>query len=87
LNQVVAQYASGFYQEIIVTGNQLQAKKFPKENIVNGKKIVSRDIDRTNIPENLEITDIGISDPKNPTKITIETNNWSRALWDILPSI
>lgn len=87
LNQVAAQYASGVYQEIVVTGNQIQAKKFPKENIVNGKKVVSRDIDRTNIPENLEITDIGISDPKNPTKITIETNNWSRALWDILPSI
>ncbi len=87
LNQISAQYASGIYEEIVVTDNQIQAKKHSKENIVNGKKVVSRDIDRTNLPVNLEITDVGFSDPKNPTKVTIESNSWSKMLWDSIPSL
>ncbi len=54
---------------------------------MNGKKVVSRDIDRTNLPANLEITDVGFSDPKNPTKVTIESNSWSKMLMDSIPSL
>ena len=80
-------YNSGSYEEIVVSGNELRAKKPVRENIVNGKKVTLRDIDRTKIPENLEITDIGLSDPKNPTKVSIESNSFMQAFWEFLPSL
>lgn len=55
--------------------------------MVNGKETAKRTIDRTNIPENLEITDIGLSDPKNPTKVSIENNDFSKAFWDVAGTI
>lgn len=48
----------------------------------------SRDIDQTLIPANLEITDIGLSDPTNPTKITVKEPGWaSTLLSDLLPTL
>ncbi len=58
-----------------------------RENIVNDKSITYRDVDRARMPENMEITDIGLSDPKNPTKVTISNNNFSNALWEFIPSV
>ena len=68
-------------------GNELLAKKPAVQNIVNGKKISLRDIDRTRIPDNVKITDLTLSDPKNPTKVSVESNDISNALWDFIPSI
>lgn len=88
LNEITANYQSGTYEEILVSGNTIEAKKTPIENIVNNEKIVTRNVDRTILPDNVKITDIGIStDPSNPTKVTIEDLTVSRAFWDIVPSI
>ena len=48
---------------------------------------MSREVDRTTLPDNLKITDIGLSDAKNPTKVTISNTDFSRAFWDIVPSL
>lgn len=87
LNEIVANYNSGSYEEIVVSGNQISAKKPVRENIVNGEKVTLRDVDRTKVPENLEITDIGLSNPENPTKIVIESNSFAQAFWEFLPSL
>lgn len=87
LNEITAQYQSGTYEEIVIIGNQIEVKKKPWiENIVNGKKIVLRDVDRIDGRQNVKITDIGLQ-TQNPTKVTIESNDISTALWDILPSL
>lgn len=44
-------------------------------------------MDRTTLPANVAITDIGLSDPANVTKVTIKNNDWSNAFWDFLPSL
>lgn len=50
--------------------------------------VKSRDVDKTLIPANLEITDIGLSDPSNPTKITIKEPGWASSLVsDLLPTL
>lgn len=87
LNEIQARYESGSYEEIVVTGNRLEAKKPKTTNVVNGKQTISREVDRTTIPDNLEITDIGLSNPKNPTKVTISNTDFSKAFWDFAPSI
>jgi hypothetical protein len=88
LNEITANYQSGTYEEIVVRNNTIEAKRASVENIINGKKIVTRNIDRTILPDNLKITDIGIStDISNPTKVRIDDTTVSRALWDIVPSI
>lgn len=87
INQIMSLYQSGSYEEIVISGHRIEAKKPTTKNMVNGKEIVMRDIDRTNIPENLEITDVGLPDPKNPTKVTIENNDVSNTFWDIVPSL
>lgn len=87
LNQILAGYNSGSYEEIIISWHKVEAKNPVIKQLVAGKEVAKRTIDRTNIPENLEITDIGLSDPKNPTKVTIENNDFSKAFWDIAGSI
>jgi cell division protease FtsH len=88
LNEMTANYESGAYEEIVVRNNMIEAKRPSTENPVNGKMIISRDVDRTILPDNLKITDIGIStNSKNPTKVTIDDTTVSRAFWDIVPSI
>ncbi len=83
LNQIIASYQSGAYEEIIISGHKVEAKNPAIKQLVSGKEVSERTIDRTNIPENLEITDIGFSDPTNPTKVTIKNNDFANAAWDI----
>ena len=87
INYIMSLYQSGSYEEIVISGHRIEAKKPTTKNMVNGKEIVMRDIDRTNIPENLEITDVGLPDPRNPTKVTIENNDVSNTIWEIVPSL
>ncbi len=65
----------------------IEAKKSATKNIVNGKEVTSRDVDRSMIPANLKITDIGLSDPHNPTKVTIKEEGWGKILAESLPSL
>lgn len=88
LNQIVNAYNSGAYEEIVVEGNIIQWKKPIHENVVDSVIIKNREIDQSSIPANLEITDIGLSDPSNPTKITIKEPGWGKQmLVEIVPSL
>lgn len=87
INEIQTRYSSGLYEEIVVTGNKVEAKKPKTTNVVNGREVISREVDRTTLPDNLEITDIGLANPGNPTKITISNTDFSKAFWDIVPSL
>ena len=86
LNEIRQNYQSGSYEELMITGDKIEAKNQAFKNNVSGKEIVKRTIDRTNLPINVAITDIGFSDPSNPTKVVIKNNDWSNALWEFIPS-
>lgn len=88
LNQILSNYASGMYEEIIIQGTNLTAKYPPKENVVNNTKVTSREIDEIILPPNLKLTDIGLSDTKNPTKITLKEQGIGKQLLsDLLPIV
>lgn len=87
LNEIVAGYNSGTYEEIIIRGTMLDARKPIRENVVNSKIVSYREIDRTILPANLKITDIGLSAPGNKTKITIAEEGWGKVFTDLLPSL
>ncbi len=87
LNEIRQNYQSGSYEEIIISGDKVEAKNQALKNNVGGKEVIKRTIDRTILPVNVAITDIGFSDPSNPTKVTIKNNDWSNALWDFIPSV
>lgn len=72
---------------MVIRGSMLDARKPIRENVVNSKIIQTRDIDRTILPANLKITDIGLSDPGNHTKITIAEEGWGKVFSDLLPSL
>jgi cell division protease FtsH len=87
VNEIRQNYQSGSYEEIVISGNQVEGRKQAVANIVGGKTMKKRDIDRTILPTNVSITDIGLSNPTNPTKVTIENNNLANAFWEFLPSL
>ncbi len=87
VNEIRSNYQSGSYEEIVISGNQIQWRKQAIANIVWGKSLTKRSIDRTTLPANVSITDIGLSNPTNPTKVTIENNNLANAFWEFLPSL
>lgn len=87
LNQIIAGYQSGSYEEIVISGHKLEAKNPVIKQLVAGKEVAKRTIDRTNIPKNLEISSIGLPDSMNPTKVTIENNDFSTAFWDVAGTI
>jgi hypothetical protein len=70
LNEIVAQYNSGTYEEIVVRGTTIEAKKKGITKIVNNKKV--RSLDTTIIPDNVKITDLGLGNPDIATKVTIQ---------------
>lgn len=87
LNEIRQNYQSGAYEEIVISGHEVEWRKQAFRNNVAGKEITKRDVDRTVLPPNVAITDIGLSDPVNLTKVTIKNNDWSNAFWDFVPSI
>ena len=87
LNEIRQNYQSGAYEEIVISGHEIEGRKQGIKNNVGWKEITKRTIDRTTIPANVVITDIGFSDPTNPTKVSIKNNDWSNAFWDFIPSI
>lgn len=87
LNEIRQNYQSGAYEEIVISWNEIEGKKQALRNNVAGKEVVKRDIDRMTLPANVVITDIGFSDPSNPTKVTIKNNDWSNAFWEFVPSV
>lgn len=88
LNQIVANYSSGIYEEIVVAGNKLDAKKPVLQNVVDGVIKNEREIDRIKLPAGTNIADLTLFDPlSNPTKITIKDVSFADAAYGMIPSI
>ncbi|MFZ4461030.1 MAG: ATP-dependent zinc metalloprotease FtsH [Patescibacteria group bacterium] len=87
LNQVVTNYLSGSYQELIVEGNTLTAKKPERTEVVAGKNVSIIDIDKIQLPPRDSLTELGFSDKKNNTKITIKDDFWGKFMTDSLPGL
>ncbi len=50
LNTVVSQYLSGMYQEFVVDGETLYAKKPPRQETIGNKTIQVIDVDKVKLP-------------------------------------
>lgn len=87
INEIRQSYQSGAYEEIVISGHEIQGRRQAMTLVESGKSIQKRNIDRTTLPPGVSVTDIGLSDPKNPTKVTNQNNDWSNAFWDFLPSL
>lgn len=93
LNQVIANYASGTYSEILIDGNKLSATKKAKGSQVisnpftGPSQIDVTNIDEIQLPPHDSLKDLGLNDIKNPTKITIKDNTWSNMWTELLPTI
>jgi hypothetical protein len=87
LNQLLAEYASGTYEEIRVEGAVIYARKPIREVLVNNAMVKYRDIDKLLIPENVKITDLGLGNPEIETKVVIKSEGFGKLLSDLLPSL
>jgi cell division protease FtsH len=87
LNQLLAEYNSGTYEEVRVEGSVLYARKPIREVFINNQKVKYRDIDKLLIPENVKITDLGLWNPEIDTKVVIKSEGFGKMLSDLLPSL
>ena len=87
LNQVVASYLSGTYQELVVSGDTLYAKRPEQTQMVASRLIRIVDIDKVRLPPRDSLKDLGFSDRSIATKITIEEDVWGKILSDVLPGL
>jgi cell division protease FtsH len=87
LNEIRQSYQSGAYEEVIISGHEIQARHQALSVVESWKTLIKRAIDRTTLPPGVSVTDIGLSDPHNPTKVTNQNNDLSNAFWDFLPSL
>ena len=53
----------------------------------NNEFVKYRDVDKVTLPENVKITDIGLADPNNETKVSIKDEGFGKVLMDLLPSL
>lgn len=86
LNQIATNYSQKSYEEVVVKGQQLKAKKSVQNSEDNGKMTQIREIDAITLPATLNIADIGFLKEDNGTKITIEEAKWYELLVDAVPS-
>ena len=93
LNQVIANYTSGSYSEVSIDANKLRAtRKAKTTQIVDNPLLGPSTIEVTNIDEVIlpphdSLKDLGLSDIKNPTKVTIKDDTWSNLWTDLLPTV
>ncbi len=86
LNTLIVNYNSWMYEEIVVAGNNIEAKhKISHGLIINWKQV--QEIDKIILPLAVNIVDVGLSNPKNPTKITIKDQAWWNFWMELLPSL
>ena len=85
LNQIATNYSQKSYEEVVVKGQQLRAKKPLQNAEENGKMTQIREIDAITLPATLNIADIGFLKEDNGTKITIEEAKWYEMLADAVP--
>ena len=87
LNEVVANYASNTYKEIVVEGNTLSAKRAERQEEVAGRKVIVVDVDKILLPPRDSLKELGFNADKNPTKITVKEDIWGKFLADLLPTL
>ncbi|GAB0174917.1 MAG: hypothetical protein HHAS10_07960 [Candidatus Altimarinota bacterium] len=87
LNQLLALYNSGTYEEVRVEGAILYAKRPIREVIVNNQMVKYRDVDKLLLPDNVKITDLGLGNPDIATKVVIKGEGFGKLLSDLLPSL
>ena len=88
LNQIATNYHNHIYEEIVVAGTKIDAKKPAVQNVVNGVVTDSREVDRIKLPAGTNIADLDLFDPiDNPTKITIKDVSFAEAAYGMIPGI
>lgn len=87
LTQIIANYSGGLYSEIIISWDVIEAKYKPAVIVENGKTMTWQTIDTSLIPLGTKITDLGISNPSNPTKVIIKDQKFSNFILELLPSL
>lgn len=87
LNQLIAEYNSGSYEEVRVEGTIVYGRKPVRESIINNQKVKYRDVDKLLLPDNVKITDLGLGNPDIPTKVSIKSEGFGKIVSDLLPSL
>ncbi len=88
INAIVANYQSGAYSEVVIRdGNVRGIRKEIEETLVAGRIIKTKHADETILPPYDTLADLGLNDPANPTKVTVEKNVWGNFLVEFLPTL
>ncbi len=87
INEVLTQYLSGSYSEIVVMWDSLEAKKPAQKEIIWKKEVSVVQVDKVTMPPKDSLKDLGFNVPTIPTKITVKDNFWGKFLADVLPGI
>lgn len=87
INEVLGQYLSGSYTEIVVVGGSLEAKKPAREQKVGEKTISVVDIDKVLMPPKDSLKDLGFNVSTVPTKISVKEDVWGKFMSDVLPTL
>jgi cell division protease FtsH len=86
LNEVVANFQSGAYQELIVEWGHILAKKPEKTEVIWNKTLKSVQIDKVMLPPKDSLKDLGI-DVGGSTKVTVKEDTWGKILSEFLPTL
>lgn len=87
INEVVGQYLSGSYTEIIVEGETLKAKKPEVQETIGSKTVPVVHVDKVRMPPKDSLKDLGFNVPGISTKITVKEDFWGNFLSELLPTL
>ncbi len=87
LSEVVAKYHSGTYEEVVVQGATLLARKPAKESVVGDRVVKTVEVDKVLLPPNDGLTDLGFNDRSVATKVTVKEDFWSGTMGELIPTL
>lgn len=87
LSEVIANYHSGSYSEIVVEGSHILAKKPEKEKIVGEVAVKYVEVDKVLLPPNDGLVALGFNDKTVATKLTVKDDSWSKIFMELIPTI
>lgn len=87
LSDVVANYHSGTYSEIVIEGMTLLAKRPEKEKIVGETVVKYVEVDKILLPPNDGLVALGFNSKDVPTKIVIKDDSVSKMLLELFPTL
>lgn len=87
LSDVVANYHSGTYSEIVIEGMTLLAKRPEKEKIVGEAVVKYVEVDKILLPPNDGLVALGFNSKDVPTKIVIKDDSVSKMLLELFPTL